>query len=170
MSGADGPIFAEVAAFAEVVAATNFSFLRGASPPAMMVARAHALGMAGIGIADRNTVASVVRAHDAWKQLGGLASGFRLIVGARLVFADGTPDMVAYPMTRHGWGRLTRLLTLGNRRAIKGECILHLPDLLDHAQDIALIAMNGDLALLETLRAATPRLWLAATMPGLLMT
>ena len=29
---------------------------------------------------------------------------FRLIVGARLVFADATPDIIAYPATRHGWG------------------------------------------------------------------
>jgi len=154
-----------VPAFAELVAATNFSFLRGASPGAQIVAQAQKLGMNGIGIADRNTVAGVVRALAGWRDIGGKASGVKLIVGARLVFADGTPDVVAYPMTRHGWGRLTRLLTLGNRRARKGECELHLPDLLDHAQDMALIAMDGDAALLETLRAATPRLWLAATMP-----
>ncbi|WP_404479902.1 error-prone DNA polymerase [Novosphingobium sp. BL-52-GroH] len=155
----------EVPAFAELVTATNFSFLRGASPGPEMVARAQALGMTGIGIADRNTVAGVVRAFTAWKEIGGEACGLKLIVGARLVFADGTPDVVAYPMTRHGWGRLTRLLTLGNLRARKGECELCLPDLLDHAQDLALIAMDADAPLLDTLRAATPRLWLAATMP-----
>ena len=49
-------------AFAELVAATNYSFLRGASHPAEMVAEAIALGMTGIGIADRNSVAGVVRA------------------------------------------------------------------------------------------------------------
>lgn len=49
--------------FAELVSATNYSFLRGASHPAQMVARAHQLGMAGLGVADRNTVAGVVRAH-----------------------------------------------------------------------------------------------------------
>lgn len=151
--------------FAEPVAATNFSFLRGASHPADMVIRAHALGMAGIGIADRNSVAGVVRAFDAWKRLGGPDSGFRLIVGARLVFADGTPDVVAYPMTRRGWGHLTRLLTRGNRRAEKGECELHLSDLLDHAGDMTLIAMEADAPLLHTLRAAFPKLWFAATMP-----
>ena len=78
---------------AELIAATNYSFLRGASHPAEMVARAHYLGLAGIGIADRNTVAGVVRAHTAWRELGGAASGLRLAVGARLVFADGTPDV-----------------------------------------------------------------------------
>ena len=152
--------------FAELVAATNYSFLRGASHPAQMVGRAHALGMAGLGIADRNTVAGVVRAHMAWREIGGLAGGFRLVVGARLVFADGTPDIVAYPATRHGWGRLTRLLTLGNRRAEKGDCTLYLPDLLDHAEDLQLIATGHDRAVLEQLAQARPgAVWLAATMP-----
>ncbi|KHK90679.1 error-prone DNA polymerase [Novosphingobium malaysiense] len=151
--------------FAEPVAATAYSFLRGASHPGEMVARAHALGMAGIGIADRNTVAGVVRAHVAWKEPGVRDSGFRLLTGARLVFADGTPDVVAYPVDRAGWGRLTRLLTLGNRRAEKGECLLNLPDLLDHAEGLALIAMDGTPDLLASLKAATPHLWLAATMP-----
>ncbi len=153
------------APFAELAAATNYSFLRGASHPAEMVARAHALGMAGIGIADRNTVAGVVRAHMAWRELGGRSGGLRLVVGARLAFADGTPDIIAYPATRHGWGRLTRLLTLGNRRTRKGECILDLADLLDHADDLLLIATGRDRAVLERLAEARPgAVWLAATM------
>jgi error-prone DNA polymerase len=158
-------------AFAELVAATNYSFLRGTSHPAEMVQCAYALGMAGIGIADRNTVAGVVRAHKAWRELDGVSKNFRLAVGARLVFAspesgEATPDIIAYPATRYGWGRLTRLLTLGNRRAIKGDCILHLPDLLDHADDLLLIAMGGDEPLLRALSAARPgAVWLAATMP-----
>ncbi|RYM12330.1 error-prone DNA polymerase [Sphingobium cupriresistens] len=150
--------------FAEVVAATNFSFLRGASHPQKMVQQAAHLGMTGIGIADRNTVAGVVRAHQALKDLKPLGVTMRLIVGARLVFADGTPDIIAYPRTRFGWGRLTRLLTEGNRRTIKGACELSLSDLIDHAQDMALIAMDDDAALLAQLRALSPHLWLAATM------
>ena len=151
--------------FAELAAASNYSFLRGASHPGEMVRRAHALGMTGLGIADRNTVAGVVRAHVAWKELGGAQSGLRLAVGARLVFADGTPDIVAYPATRHGWGRLTRLLTLGNRRAEKGDCILHLVDLLDHAEGLLLIAMGGDAASLNVLAEACPgAVWRGATM------
>ena len=151
--------------FAELVAATHYSFLRGASSPADMVFGAHALGMAGIGIADRNTVAGVVRAHIAWREIGGTASRFRLIVGARLVFVDGTPEIIAYPATRHGWGRLTRLLTLGNRRADKGDCILRLSDLLDHADDLLLIATGGDRAVLNRLARARPgAVWIAANM------
>ena len=62
--------------------------------------------------------------------------------GARLVFADGTPDILAYPRDRAGWGRLTRLLTVGNLRAEKGECILHLDDLLAHVFGLELVVMD----------------------------
>jgi error-prone DNA polymerase len=127
-------------AFAELVAATNYSFLRGASHPSDMVAEAIALGMRGIGIADRNTVAGVVRAHVALKDAPD--PDFRLIVGARLVFADGTPDVVAYPASRYGWGRLTRLLTVGNRRAIKGGCLLEIGDLIAQHEDLMLIVLS----------------------------
>ena len=134
--------------FAELVAATNYSFLRGASHPWQMVERAVELGYPGIGIADRNTVAGVVRAlialrkvEQAYRDTKLEMPPFKLAVGARLVFADGTPDIVAYPETRLGWGRLTRLLTIGNRRAVKGDCILHLDDLLAHCQDLLLIVL-----------------------------
>lgn len=159
--------------YAELAAATSYSFLRGASAPQAMVARALGLGLAGIGIADRNTVAGVVRAHVALRDARESAAAeglalpeFRLAVGARLAFADGTPDVLAYPATRHGWGRLTRLLTTGNRRVKKGDCLLRLPDLLDHIEDLLLIALPGaDAALLATLGEAAPgRVWLGATM------
>ncbi|MBA4753149.1 MAG: error-prone DNA polymerase [Sphingopyxis sp.] len=155
--------------FAELVAATNYSFLRGASHPAEMVAEAINLGMAGIGIADRNSVAGVVRAWAFLKELQvkkpEMVEGFRLVVGARLVFADGTPDIAAYPISRHGWGRLTRLLSTGNLRTEKGDCILELQDLLDHCDDLLLIATGGDEALLRALKQARRKsVWLAATM------
>ncbi|KQZ65787.1 DNA polymerase [Sphingopyxis sp. Root1497] len=160
----------ETPAFAELVAATNYSFLRGASHPADMVARALNLGMPGIGIADRNSVAGVVRAWAFLKELrvkgDAKARDFKLAVGARLVFADGTPDIVAYPVSRHGWGRLTRLLSTGNLRAQKGDCTLYLDDLLEQCDDLLLIAMEGDEALLRTLKRKRPKsLWLAAAMP-----
>lgn len=134
--------------FAELVAASNYSFLYGASHPKTMLQRAHALGLEAIGIADRNTVAGVVRAHMALRELHDIAAAegqvppnLRLIVGARLVFSDATPDIIAYPATRHGWGRLTRLLTVGNMRAVKGDCILRFNDLLDHCADLMLIVL-----------------------------
>ncbi|MEP2235906.1 MAG: error-prone DNA polymerase [Alteripontixanthobacter sp.] len=164
-----------MAGFAELVAATNFSFLRGASHPSDMVARAIELGMAGIGIADSNSVSGVVRAHVALRHaLEELPDEdrarfpFRLVVGARLCFTDDTPDIVAYPTTRHGWGRLTRLLTAGNLRAEKGDCLLQLSDLLSYCEDLLLIALaeREDEAALRRLSAAAPgRVWLGLTMP-----
>ena len=128
--------------FAEPVAASHFSFLRGSSSPDDMVLAALAMGLAGIGIADRNSVAGVVRAHVALREAraGGVpgADRFRLIVGARLCFADGTPDIAVYPTNRAGWGQLTRLLTTGNRRAVKGDCVLTLADLLGLQKDTPL--------------------------------
>src|SRR4029077_13454195 len=121
--------------------------------------------LAGLGIADRNSVAGVVRAHTKAKE-----AGVRIAVGARLVFADGTPDILAYPKDRAAWGRLTRLLSLGKRRAEKGDCILGLPDLLDYAEGLNLIVMppariNADKlhALLAQLQKAASKqsIWLA---------
>ncbi|MCO5064162.1 MAG: error-prone DNA polymerase [Rhizobiaceae bacterium] len=194
-------------AFAELVAATNFSFLRGASSGEHMVLRAIALGHDGLGIADRNTVSGVVRAYAALRDLreeGTLptlklregsgpgeyrrqkqmpdvpadicdllrerAKAFKLVTGARLVFADGTPDIVVHPQNRTGWGNLCRLLTLGNRRTKKGECHLELDDLLRNASDLLLVAMPPDESspmegLLPKLCEAAPgAVWLAASM------
>jgi error-prone DNA polymerase len=127
-----------MSAYAELAVTTNFSFLRGASHAEELVARAKELGLAGLGIADRNSVAGVVRAHEAAKE-----AGVKLIVGARLVFADGTPDILAYPQDRAAWGRLTTLLTIGKRRAEKGDCILRLDDLLAHVEGLQLIVMEA---------------------------
>jgi error-prone DNA polymerase len=127
--------------FAELAAATNFSFLEGASHPHEMVATALALGHTGIGIADRNSVAGVVRAHMAVRDAGDAAADFKLIVGARLVFADGTPDIIAYPTDRRAWGRLCRLLTIGNLRAKKGDCELFFEDLIEWGEGMIFIVL-----------------------------
>jgi error-prone DNA polymerase len=125
-----------MSAYAELAVTTNFSFLRGASTAEELVLRARELGLVGLGIADRNSVAGVVRAHHIAKVIG-----YRIAVGARLVFSDGTPDILAYPEDRAAWGRLTRLLTVGKDRAEKGDCILGLPDLLEEVQGLNLIVM-----------------------------
>ncbi|HMI18827.1 MAG TPA: error-prone DNA polymerase [Sphingomonas sp.] len=137
------------AAYVELAAASNFSFLHGASHGSDMLARALALGHAGLGIADRNTVAGVVRVWKALKdkreealvETGEPLRDFKLVTGARLIFADGTPDIIAYPETRHGWGRLCRLLSTGNLRADKGDCVLKLDDLLAHLDGLLLIVL-----------------------------
>ncbi len=98
------------------------------------------------------------------------AQDFRLITGSRLVFADGTPDIVVYPANRAGWGRLCRLLSRGNLRAQKGDCILHLADLIADTRDLLLIVMPDRRleplpTLLDTLAQAAPgAVWLGACM------
>ena len=114
--------------YAELLTASAFSFLEGASHPQALVEQAAELGHAAIGIADKNTVAGVVRAHVAAK-----AAGLHLVVGSRLVLADA-PDMICYPTDRAAWGRLCRLLTMGKERAPKGECLLRFGDVLAHAE------------------------------------
>jgi error-prone DNA polymerase len=164
-------------AYAELAVTSNFSFLRGASSPEELVREAKALGLAGIGIADRNSVAGVVRAHVAAKEINeeyeDSLSALKVAVGARLVFADDTPDILVYPRDRAAWGRLTRLLSLGKRRAEKGDCILRLPDLLEFIDGQNLIVMppariQADKlqALLLQLKQATAKnaVWLAAGM------
>jgi error-prone DNA polymerase len=154
-------------AYAELAVTTNFSFLHGASHPDELVKRAGKLGIAGLGIADRNTVAGVVRAHVAAKE-----TGLKLAVGSRLVFTDGTPDILAYPQNRSAWGRLTRLLSHGKRRAEKGQCILTIADLLAHSEGLNLIVcpprtikIDHLAPLLVRLQDAAPRsVWLAANM------
>jgi error-prone DNA polymerase len=125
--------------YLEFAVASNFSFLRGASHPEELMLQAQEIGLGGIGLCDRNTVAGVVRAHLI-KREQKLPLHYH--PGVRLVFADGTPDILAYPRDRPAWGRLTRLLTRGNLRAEKGDCILLIDDLLDFSAGLELIVME----------------------------
>ncbi|HET7596758.1 MAG TPA: hypothetical protein VFK15_07480, partial [Burkholderiales bacterium] len=125
--------------YLEFAVASNFSFLRGASHPEELMVQAASMGLAGIGLCDRNSVAGVVRAHAANREKN---LNLRYHPGARLVFADGTPDILAYPRARAAWGRLTRLLTRGNLRAAKGDCILYCDDLLEHIEGLELVVME----------------------------
>ncbi|HWE98119.1 MAG TPA: error-prone DNA polymerase [Tepidisphaeraceae bacterium] len=110
--------------YAELDVTTNFSFLRGASHPDELVYRAAELGHTALAVTDLNSVAGIVRAHQAAKEVG-----IKLCVGARLRFADA-PDILVWPENRSGYANLCRLLTTGKRRAEKGSCNLHLQDLL----------------------------------------
>ncbi|QRM53551.1 error-prone DNA polymerase [Sinorhizobium sp. BG8] len=141
--------------FFELGARTNFSFLEGASSAEEMVAAAAAIGLSGIGIADRNTVAGVVRAHAKAK-----AENYPFRAGARLVFADGTPDILAYPQNREGWAHLCRLLSAGNLRSVKGDCTLHEDDLLEWsgALMLAVLPDRRSDSRMETLPAFLDRL------------
>src|SRR5271163_1471571 len=121
--------------YAELAVTTNFSFLRGASHPQEMVARADELGLAAIGIADRNSFAGVVRAYDEARK-----RTIKLLVGVRLVTIDGF-EVLAYPADRAAYGRLCRLLTVGNLKAKKGECHLTFEQILATSEGQIFIAL-----------------------------
>ncbi len=116
------------ARYAELQVSSNFSFLRGASHPEELVATAASLGLDAVAITDRDTLAGVVRAHVAARQ-----AGIRLIVGARLDLEDA-PSLLCWPTDRAAYGRLARLITLGRRRAPKGDCRLRLADVAAHGE------------------------------------
>ncbi|HEY5047543.1 MAG TPA: error-prone DNA polymerase [Rhizomicrobium sp.] len=162
---------AHIAEYAEIAVTTNFSFLRGASHPAELVVAASLCGYAAIGIADRNTLAGVVRAYDALNHPDLPPKKPKLLVGARLVFKDATPDILAYPRDRTAYGRLCRLLSRGKLRAEKGGCELAFADLLEFEAGLQLVVMPPAHPGIETAEAlarlgkvARGRLWLAASM------
>ncbi|SDR21876.1 error-prone DNA polymerase, DnaE-like [Rhizobiales bacterium GAS113] len=141
-------------AYAELAVTSNFSFLRGASHPQEMVAAADALGLAAIGIADRNSFAGVVRAYaetkrrqseaaEAQKDAATMRPPIKLLVGTRLVTTDGF-EAIAYPIDRPAYGRLCRLLTAGNLEAKKGECLFGFEAILAASEGQMLIALPPD--------------------------
>ena len=112
-----------------------------------------------------------IEAYKAFsEEIKAKAKDFKLLTGARLVFEDGTPDILAYPQNRAGWGDLCRLLTKGNRRVKKGQCQLFLEDLMRATGDLLFIVMPGprlaDLPdpLARLAEAAPGAVWLAAAM------
>ncbi|OQM77219.1 error-prone DNA polymerase [Manganibacter manganicus] len=137
-------------AYVEFGVQSNFSFLRGASRPEELVVSAALFGHAGIGLADRNTVAGVVRAWGQSKfiHIENKAEPEKSVgpcylpyyPGCRLVFGDGTPDILAYPQDREGWGHLCRMLTEANLReeTEKGATLLERDDLFDWGDHMAL--------------------------------
>jgi error-prone DNA polymerase len=151
-------------AYAELQVTSNFSFLRGASHPEELVEHARALGLAALALTDRNSLAGVVRAHLAARELG-----LRFLVGCRLDLTDA-PSLLCWPTDRPAYARLSTLLTLGKRRAAKGRCELTLADVLAHAegQVFALLPTElPDAALADHLRnlrqSLGPDLYLAVS-------
>ncbi|MCO5129904.1 MAG: error-prone DNA polymerase [Xanthobacteraceae bacterium] len=158
--------------YAEIGVTTNFSFLRGASHPQEYVRRASKYGLYAIGIADRNTLAGVVRAYGEYGNLARARYKPKLLIGARLVFTDGTPDILAYPRDRAAYGRLCQLLSRGKLAAAKGECHLRFDDLAAFSEGLlAVVVPDYRIRVRETSQAldALARLpvegvWLAAAL------
>ncbi|PWR04374.1 error-prone DNA polymerase [Meridianimarinicoccus roseus] len=154
--------------FAELDVTSNFTFLTGASHPEEYVQRAAELGLAAIAVTDDNSVAGVARAHVAARDIARdvaaravcvardgpvgpplppghphrpdpiLTCAPRLVPGARLCLREGL-RVTALPRDRTGWGRLSRLLSLGRLRAPKGACELVLEDLCELGEGLELL-------------------------------
>lgn len=116
--------------YAELQVTSQFSFLRGASSAGELFATAAAMGIEALAVTDRNTLAGIVRAHEAAKE-----TGVRLIIGCRLDLACGM-SVLAYPIDRDAYSRLCRLLSLGKGRAGKGKCHLEWPDLVAYGEGL----------------------------------
>ena len=126
--------------YAELQVTSNFDFLRGASHPEELAVQAAALGLAAIAITDRNTLAGVVRAHLIAKE-----TEVKPVIGARLDLVDGLSTL-CFPIDRGAYGRLARLLTIGKRRAPKGECELYRHEVFEHGTDMIFVAVPPDAA------------------------
>ncbi len=124
--------------YIELQVTSNFSFLRGGSHPEELVEKAAELGYPRIAIADRNSVAGVVRAHLMAKN-----KGITIIPACRLDLLDG-PSLLAYPTDILAWGRLCALLTLGNLRTEKGKCHLYRTDVFEHCSGIRFMVIPPD--------------------------
>ena len=116
--------------YAELQCASHFSFLRGASSCEELFSQAAVAGIEALAITDRNSMAGIVRGHEAAK-----VTGVRLIVGCRLDLSDGAAVLV-YPTDRPAYARLCRLLSLGKRRGGKAKCILGWEDLATYAEGL----------------------------------
>lgn len=158
---APGPL--ELPGYVELQVTTNYAFLRGASHPEELFLQAHALGHRTLGIADRNTLGGIARAHQRAREIG-----MRLVVGCRLEPTDG-PPVLLYPETRAGWSGLCRLLTHAKRHG-KTAWDLGWADLLERADGLlaVLLADRPDAAAARhaaRLREAFgDRAWLALTL------
>ncbi|MBS1689895.1 MAG: DNA polymerase III subunit alpha, partial [Bacteroidetes bacterium] len=119
--------------YTELQVTTNFSFLRGGSHPEELIIQAAALGYKEIAITDRNTLAGIVRAHAAAKK-----QGIRIIPGCRLHLQDG-PDLIALPTDTEAYSELSALLSVGNLRVEKGDCLLYRQDVYQLSKNIIFI-------------------------------
>jgi len=124
--------------YAELQVTSHFSFLRGASSCEELFATAAILGVGALAVVDRNSLAGVVRAHEAAK-----ATGVRLVVGCRLDLSDGESVLV-YPTDRAAYARLCRLLSLGKKRAGKAKCDLAWADLVAYGEGLIAVLVPDE--------------------------
>ena len=116
-----------ISEYAELHCLSNFSFLRGASHAEELMVQARELGYAALAITDECSLAGVVRAHTAVRKIGG---GIKLLIGAEFTLDCGL-RLVVIARNRAGYGRLSRLITRGRRKAQKGSYSLGRADVAE---------------------------------------
>src|SRR5215469_9623332 len=109
--------------YVELHCITNFTFLRGASHPEELVARAQELGYAALAITDECSLAGVVRAHVEAKKCG-----LKLLIGSEFRLDDGL-RFALLATNRASYGNLSAFITRGRRSAAKGSYRLTRSDL-----------------------------------------
>ena len=150
--------------YIELQVTSDYSFHRGASSPHELFSEAKDLGMEALALCDRNTLRSAVRGYMAEKE-----TGVRHIIGCRLDLTCGT-SLLVYPIDREAYGKLCRLLTLGNLRAGKGGCDLRWDDLPDYSEGLIAILVpdvadtNNELNLSRLKRTFGSRSYMALTL------
>ena len=154
-------------AFAELHAISNYTFLRGASHPEELVRSACDLGYEAIAITDECSLAGVVKAHLAARELP-----IKLIIGTELFIngangAESDVHLVLLAPTRRAYGQLSELVTLGRRRSPKGEYALALEDLRKRVSDCLALwipsrsPIAAQLSTGRKLKRLLPNLWIA---------
>jgi error-prone DNA polymerase len=132
--------------YAELRCKTNFSFLQGASHPDELVTRAAELGYHALAITDVNSLAGVVRAHAAAKNIG-----LKLLIGAEIIPSDA-PPVLLYAPDLAGYRHLAWLITRGRRAAEKDECHLRFQDIAENAGRLLAVVISPDDATLRDYR------------------
>jgi len=140
--------------YAELHCLTNYSFLRGASDPEELVHRASELGYRALAITDECSVAGVVRAHVAARDVK-----LKLIIGSEFTLVDDL-KMVLLATNIRGYERMCELITLARRAAQKGEYKLTRSDVPRAPEGLQAIWIPG--ATLEETEAE----WVATHFPG----
>ncbi|WP_430448614.1 error-prone DNA polymerase [Rhodophyticola sp.] len=126
------------ARYAELQVTSHFSFLRGASSAEELFGQAATVGIDALAVVDRNSLAGIVRAHEAAK-----ATGVRLIVGCRLDLA-GDLSILVYPTDRAAYARLCRVLSLGKERGGKAKCMLDWSDLVAYGEGLIVVLLPDE--------------------------
>ncbi|MDR6539503.1 error-prone DNA polymerase [Variovorax soli] len=176
------PMLPGLPAYAELHCLTNFSFQRGASHPEELVQRAYALGYEALAITDECSVAGVVRAHEALRELletldPSQQHPFRLLFGSEFRFERFKLVAIAHDL--EGWGNLCEFITAARTTAPKGDyqvswedsdvaslrdCEILFVPLRTPGAMPELEGLRDDVA--EVARLFAGRLWIAAELPN----